>query len=305
MMNRSPIQWCEFSWNPVTGCYHNCPYCYARRQARRFCGDVRLNVSGGQMRKAADTSFGPLYYLPKPFKGPDGKSATMFPAGFTPTFHEYRLTQPLEKKKPANIFVCSMSDLFGEWVPDEWIRRVFEACEAAPWHNYLFLTKNPGRLQKMYAASVVREWNAIHPENRHPQTDELSGITPLPQHDNWWWGSTVTKPHDRRFQGGIGDHTFLSIEPLHGYLDAGLGSFGSAEWIIVGAETGNRRDKVTPKREWIENIIEAARITHAKVLLKDSREMREVWGGDLITEYPEAILRIKQTYGHGRGGRHG
>jgi protein gp37 len=52
---------------------------------------------------------------------------------------------PAQKKKPANISVCSMADLFEEWVPDEWIKEVLAACAAAPWHNYMFLTKNPER----------------------------------------------------------------------------------------------------------------------------------------------------------------
>ncbi|MFR1061782.1 MAG: DUF5131 family protein [Enterocloster sp.] len=59
-----------------------------------------------------------------------------------PTFHKYRLNE-YQNKKSRNIFVCSMADLFGEWVPDEWIEEVFEACDNAPQHNYLFLTKNP------------------------------------------------------------------------------------------------------------------------------------------------------------------
>lgn len=49
MMNKSAIDWCDFTWNPVTGCPKGCHYCYARRQARRFCGDVRLNLASGQI----------------------------------------------------------------------------------------------------------------------------------------------------------------------------------------------------------------------------------------------------------------
>ena len=273
MMNRSPIEWCEFTWNPITGCYHNCPYCYAAKMARRFAGDVRLNLASGAATKYADTPCGPIWTLKEPFGGTKGN--IKFPAGFAPTLHEYRLSQPAEKKKPANIFVCSMSDLFGEWVPDEWIRRVFDACDAAPWHNYLFLTKNPQRLC------------------------DFANDRRLPARDNWWWGSSVTKRGDRFFGGRIRDKIFLSIEPLHGSLDAGVGSFGGAKWIIIGAETGNRRGKIVPHKEWIRNIITAASITHARVLMKDSPEMRAAWGDDLIKEYPPEIMRIRKEYRHG------
>lgn len=274
MMNKSPIDWCDFTWNPITGCLHTCEYCYARKLARRFCGDVRLNKSSGQIKQwlpddPKDMKGNILYVLPEPFKA-EGKTPLQFPTGFSPTLHEYRLPMPAQKKKPANIFVCSMADLFGAWVPDEWIRRVFEACEAAPWHNYLFLTKNPQRLCDMANAG----W--------------------LPKHENWWYGTSVTKKGDRFFGGRIGDNIFISIEPLMGSLDAGVGSFGGAKWIIVGAETGNRRGKVAPQREWIENIIEAAGITHAAVLLKDSKEMRAVWGDDLIQQFPATLQHGKE-----------
>ena len=72
-----------------------------------------------------------------------------YPFGFTPTFHRYRLGDPARKQRPRNIFVCSMADLFGAWVPTKWIVEVLDACLAAPQHNYLFLTKNPRRYTEL------------------------------------------------------------------------------------------------------------------------------------------------------------
>ncbi len=260
MMNNSKIDWCDFSWNPVTGCYHTCEYCYARRMARRFSGDIRLNMSSGRIKRWSPdspegTNDNVLYVLPKPFTTP-------FPVGFAPMLHEYRLSMPAQMKKPANIFVCSMADLFGEWVPDEWIERVFEACKAAPQHNYLFLTKNPSR----YLC--------------------LAESGKLPKQENFWYGTTATKPESMVFYAA-GYNTFVSIEPIE--VDFGEGSYHGASWIIVGAETGNRSGKITPQREWIEGIVEVARSTGIPVLLKDSGEMREVWGDDLIQEFPESL----------------
>lgn len=266
MMNKSAIDWCDFSWNPVTGCRRGCAYCYARSMARRFCGDVRIHKGSPQLQ-AADGPDGKVYTLAAPFKTERGQTCA-FPAGFEPTLHEYRLPDPARKKKPATIFVCSMADLFAPSIPDEWIARVFEACEAAPWHNYLFLTKNPGRYCALASASKL-------PTRR--------------EHPNFWYGTTVTKEGDPFFGEAVTFNTFLSIEPISGSLNAGLGSFGGVRWIIVGAETGHRKGKIAPERAWIENIIEAAAITHAPVLLKDSEELRAVWGDDLIQEFPEGL----------------
>lgn len=124
-MNNTKIEWATKTWNPVTGCNRGCPYCYAKGIARRFGGQV-----GGRSIKANPM----LHDIHKPFavirknrkiiKAP-------FPFDFEPTFHRYRLDEPLQKKKPQNIFVSSMGDLFGPWIPDEWIQAVFNACKQA------------------------------------------------------------------------------------------------------------------------------------------------------------------------------
>ena len=67
-------------------------------------------------------------------------------------------------------------------------------------------------------------------------------------------------------------------------MDVGLGSFGSDKWVIIGAETGNRKDKVIPKREWVDNIVEAASITNMKVFMKGS--LRDLMGDDFLQEFP-------------------
>ena len=76
----------------------------------------------------------------------------------------------------------------------------------------------------------------------------------------------------------------MSIEPLLEPLDVGIGSFGGAKWVIVGAETGNRKGKIAPKREWVENIVEAAQITGMKVSMKES--LRGLMGSEFRQELP-------------------
>lgn len=263
MGQKTKISWCDSTWNPVTGCEHGCEYCYARRIAERFgikpFGHVEPCV------------------LDEPIIIADKKEP--YPVGFSPTFHRYKLDEPQKWKKPRNIFVCSMADLFGDWVPDEWIKAVFDACEKAPWHRYIFLTKNPSRLMLMAAAKEVEEGEKYRPEDMQKIKDH----TPLPKHDNWWFGSTLDNKDARRFQWW-GYHSFISIEPLTEFMDVGLGSFGSDEWVIIGAETGNRKDKVIPKREWVDNIVEAASITNMKVFMKGS--LRDLMGDDFRQEFP-------------------
>lgn len=244
-MNKTKIDWCDMTWNPVTGCLHGCEYCYARKIANRF-GRKYLPYGDG------------LNVLDERMTGENGVDP--YPFGFEPTLHEYRLHEPVKIKEPQTIFVCSMADLFGKWVPDEWINMVFCACNAAPQHTYIFLTKNPKRLC------------------------ELANGNKLPKQSNFWYGSTVTNKQARRFPGRFSDNTFISVEPLTESLDAGIGSFGSDRWVIVGAETGNRKGKVIPKKEWVDEIVRAAKLTQAAVFMKES--LRGLMGSDFIQEYP-------------------
>lgn len=247
-MNQTKIEWCDSTWNPVTGCLHLCEYCYARKQANRFKGcekDKKVKIS----TRLNGTGTGAVIELNAPLKKRqrNGKLVTApYPFGFEPTLHRYRMNQLQKWKEPRTIFVGSMTDLFGKWVPDEWIEEVFAACEKAPQHRYLFLTKNPQRY------------------------GELAKAGKLPQKDNMWYGSTVDNMGAKKYPGRPSDNTFISIEPLLEYMDVGLGSFGRSRWVIIGAETGNRKNKVKPKKEWVETICKAADITHMAVFMKDS-----------------------------------
>jgi len=112
-MNITKIEWCTKTWNPVTGCLHNCPYCYARKQVCRFKGDYIQSLD----RKFLHEIDTPKERTTK--KGKIIKAA--YPYGFEPTLYNYRLNEPITHKKPQNIFVCSMADLFGDFIPEKWI----------------------------------------------------------------------------------------------------------------------------------------------------------------------------------------
>lgn len=285
MGKKTKIDWCDSTWNPVTGCMHGCEYCYARRIAERFGGasETHNNETCCECQWITEGT-GDIHVLEHHIYDYDYGRKAPYPFDFDPTFHRYRLDEPTRWTRPRNIFVCSMADLFGEWVPDEWIKEVFAACEKAPQHRYLFLTKNPARYMKMYNARYIQQWNERHPEKPHRQTEEYKSVLTLPAHDNWWFGSTLDSMKSRRAMLGCSDHTFVSIEPLTERMEVGLGSFGDDEWIIIGAETGNRKGKVIPRREWVEEIVEAANITGASVFMKES--LRELMGSDFRQEFP-------------------
>ena len=250
-MNKTKIDWCDSTWNPVTGCLHGCEYCYARGIAHRFDGGKKLK-------------YGARTILDEPVIIDGNKSA--YPFGFTPTFHRYRLNDYIGKKG-RNIFVCSMADLFGDWVPDIWIDEVFAACEKAQQHNYLFLTKNAERYCELECG--------------------------LPDGDNMWYGTSVTKESEvSRFNLLPAFHkTFVSIEPILQDLNIKNYNvmFSQIGWVIIGAETGRRKDKVVPKREWIEQIVEDCRKFDIPLFMKSS--LADIWGEPLIQEFPKELKR--------------
>ena len=255
-MTRTRIEWCSMTWNPITGCLHGCEYCYAKGIAKRFGGHdepfvAKIEVQTDiyyPMRKHEKNK---MIYAPYPF-------------GFAPTFHRYRLDEPQKSKKPQTVFVGSMADMFGEWVPDEWIEDILKACKAAPWHKYLFLTKNPRRYEVL--------------------------LKNLYEVKNMWFGSTITNGGFEFFNSKY-HNTFLSIEPILSAIDIskvknGLGLLEdiSVNWVIVGAETKNGKVVNPPKKEWIEDIVEYCKKANVPVFLKSN--IADIWSEPLMQEFP-------------------
>ncbi|MCL2215792.1 MAG: phage Gp37/Gp68 family protein [Defluviitaleaceae bacterium] len=261
-MNKTDIDWADATWNPISGCLNGCEYCYARGIARRFegynadvCDDMGIDCVSHKVLGRHDLTE-PLYRLTKQRE----IAKASYPFGFLPTFHRYRLDEPAKIKKPQTIFVGSMADMFGEWVPDEWIQEVFKACEAAPWHRYLFLTKNPSR------------YNALHEARK------------LPLYDNFYFGGTRTgQDSDSVISASVNGNVFLSLEPLVAPIEYG-NAFRFWNWVIIGAETGNRKGKTIPKREWIADIVAACEAENVPVFLKNN--LAKIWGEPLIQQFP-------------------
>jgi protein gp37 len=194
----SSIEWTESTWNPVTGCTKvspGCAHCYAETFAERFRG-----VPGHPYEQ-----------------------------GFDLRLWRDRLELPLKWKRPRTIFVNSMSDLFHEAVPDDYITQVFDVMNRAALHTFQVLTKRPDRVASL-----------------------SSNLTWTP---NIWMGTSV---ENQRWTSRI-DHLratgalvrFLSCEPLLGPLQLDLRNIS---WVIVGGESGHRARPM--RADWARSVRE-------------------------------------------------
>lgn len=209
------IEWTDSTWNPVTGCTKissGCANCYAERLA------LRLQAMGNPSYKN----------------------------GFSVTLHEDMLELPLKWKKPQAIFVNSMSDLFHEDIPVEFIKCIFSTMRKANWHRFQILTKRSERMLEL-----------------SPQ---------LPWAPNIWMGVTVeNKNHVSRIEylketGAA--VKFLSLEPLLGPLP-NL-HLNGIDWVIVGGESGPRARHI--EKDWVVNIKNQCLNTEVPFFFKQ-------WGG--------------------------
>ena len=257
-MRNTRIEWADLTWNPFTGCLHGCLYCYARRIANRFA-----SKDPEAILETANSKDIHILQQPYVYNG----TIEPYPYGFQPTFHMYRLHDLEKVRESSVVFVCSMSDLFGAWVPDWIISSVMEACRRAPQHTYMFLTKNPYRYDDLIDEKIIK-----------------------PTDTNFWLGTTITDL-SRIAHWNKDHHTFWSVEPILApwpkAVNTGFRDL-FPDWIILGAETGNRADKVVPEKSWIDNIVLKCRMMEVPVLMKES--LVPIVGEDnMIREFPEEL----------------
>jgi len=217
------IEWALWSWNPVTGCLHNCDYCYARDIATRF-----------------------------------------YPQGFAPSIIPARLSAPANTPIPEearqnagykNVFTCSMADLFGKWVPAEWIDAVLNVVRNNPQWNFLFLTKFPVRMAEF-------EFPA-----------------------NAWVGTSVDRQYaveraQKAFRHVTAGVKFLSCEPMLERLT--FTSLEMFDWVIVGGSSkSTQTPEFRPPREWVNHLEDQARAAGCMIYEKTNllERIREYRGG--------------------------
>lgn len=219
-MNKTKIEWADYTWNPVTGYKTGCSYCYARRIAARW-----------------------------------GQS-------FEPTFHEDRLKEPQSAAIGARVFVCSMADLFGPWVPSEWINAVLAQVREIEDLTFIFLTKYPENLPR-WNPWPANAWVGV------TVTDQASAF------DAYVWLDEIEAPV-----------AFLSLEPMLGSIHPETLVY--ADWVIVGGQTGPRSAPVNP--EWVKTIVRYCDYIRVPLFLKDNLRWSEK-----RQEWPRVMGRTKST----------
>ncbi len=234
-MRKTLIEWTDWTWNPLTGCLSRCSYCYNLRPGSLLSRFGAMYIENG--KTCMETS---NWRRRETGKLHIARKGERIPFGFDPTFYPHRLKDPLKKRRPSKIFVCDCGDLFGNWVPGQWIKEVLNVVKMCPQHTFQFLTKNPRR---------------------------YLDFQPLP--NNSWAGATLTCNKDRErvliMKKVKVPVRFLSIEPLLGEVTL---PFDGIQWIIIGAQTG--RNPLRPKKEWIDKILSNANKMGIPIFLKNN-----------------------------------
>ena len=252
---KNKIGWCNLTFNPVWGCLNinKCEYCYARKIAKRFW----KQISKKQLRYELNNGFPDYDY--------SAAGTPDFLSKFYPIFLDPHFNKKFPKK-PQRIFIGSMSEIY--YWEKEWIEKVIEKTKQYPQHTFQFLTKDP------FAYS----------DYEFPQ--------------NCWLGLTIVRtpkyaePDRWNFiefkRNNLYNLKFVCFEPLLEDIDLSYYlDLTAIKWVILGAETGNRKDKVIPKLEWIEGIIDECRMRKIPIYLKDS--LKEIYPEE-IKEFPKNEL---------------
>jgi protein gp37 len=235
----SHIEWTDATWNPVRGCTKispGCKHCYAETFAERFRG-----VKGHPYELGFD-----LKLVPE------------------------KLTEPFSWRSPKLVFVNSMSDLFHDGVPNEYIEAVCHVMATAKWHTFQVLTKRSTRLKVL-----------------------LSGpLRFAAQQDHIWWGVSVEDkkyglPRIKDLQKTPARVRFLSVEPL--LEDLGKFNLSGINWTIVGGESGPGARPMQP--EWVLSVRDQCRESRVPFFFKQWGGVRKAKNGRLLegktyNEYP-------------------
>ena len=248
-MYNSKIEWTEATWNPLRGCARvseGCRFCYAERVADRFSGT-------GQPYEGLTT------------RGKDGQPRWNNEIMLVP----HMLKKPLSWKQPRRIFVNSMSDLFHEKVPFDYIQQVFDVMRQASWHEFQILTKRAERLAELA-----------------PQIDWSPNV---------WMGVSIedSRVIDRAdaLREVPATIRFLSLEPLIGSIP-NLNLKG-LDWAIIGGESGNEARIMEP--EWAVDLLNQCRSANVPCFIKQmgtqwaKRQGSKSRKGDDFSEFPEAL----------------
>lgn len=228
------IEWTDYTWNPVQGCEHKCRWempdgstakCYAEVIANRVA--QRIYVNG----------FEHHYWNP------------------------HKLKEPVKLNQPARIFLDSMSDLMGHWVPAEQIEQVLNICRQAHWHHFQLLTKNAPRLLEFDIPENV--WVGVSA----PPSQMFGKTLTLNQQQRM-----VSKQLEVLRQVNV-PVRWMSIEPLS-FNIAPLLQNSPLEWAVIGAATNNNKT-YQPKPQWVEGVLTTLDAQQTSVFFKGNLRWHE------------------------------
>jgi protein gp37 len=242
MSDHSRIEWTDATWNPVRGCSKispGCAHCYAETFAERFRGVV----------------------------------GHPYQHGFDLRLVREKLAEPLRWAKPKMVFVNSMSDLFHEKVPDEYIADVVRVMQEANWHTYQVLTKRSERMrlllqsQLRFATGQSHIWWGVSVENRRHGSSRIEDLRAAPV-----------------------AFRFLSIEPL--LEDLGRIDLDGISWVIVGGESGAGARPM--KKEWVLSIRDQCQSSGVRFFFKQwggvrKRQAGRMLDGRTYDEFPDRV----------------
>jgi protein gp37 len=244
MAEHSKIEWTDSTWNPVRGCTKvspGCKHCYAEVFAERFRG-----VKGHPYEQGFD-----LRLVPE------------------------KLTEPFLWSSPRMVFVNSMSDLFQEGVPDEYVVAVAKVMQSTDWHTYQVLTKRSARMRQLlntklsFAAELAHIWWGVSVENRRHGLPRLEDL-----------------------KNSAAKTRFLSIEPL--LEDLGPLDLSGIHWVIVGGESGAGARPL--ERSWVKSLRTQCREASIPFFFKQWGGVRKKTAGRMLDgrtydELPEVTQR--------------
>ncbi|PJF45125.1 MAG: hypothetical protein CUN55_00485 [Phototrophicales bacterium] len=198
---KNGIEWTDYTWNPVAGCFHDC----------------RWEMPDGSIAECYAKTVA------------ENVATSAYPKGFANHYwHPHRLNEPLRVKSPSKIFLDSMSDLMGHWVSDEQVEEVLDICRQANWHQFQLLTKYAPRLEKFKFPANVWVGASVPPTfmygKRLTQEQQsrmlsrtLAALKNVDAHVKW-----------------------MSVEPLSRDIATEMADCG-LQWVVIGAATNGRK----------------------------------------------------------------
>jgi len=262
-MNRTKIEWTDYTWNPVTGCTKvspGCEHCYADRTAKRMRG-----------------RFG--YPVDDPFRV---------------TLHADRLKEPLHLRAPSRVLVCSMGDLFHEDVSFAFVLQVFTTMKRAYWHTFQVLTKRPAQMQKTLADRIFARWVSwplpnvwlgVSAENQECFDERVPALLECPAAVRYASLEPLLEPVENAM-------------PCLLYLPGGTTTpyvpWVKLDWVIVGGETGPGARPMDPA--WPRGIRDQCKMADVPFFMKQMSGGEPIPDDLMIREYPKGKVNDGVAY---------